>query len=71
MYKSAFFLLQSLYYLDHEKYIGTKKLLLSNLLGNDRCVLEYAMDLEGFSSENFMERFELLFTWCQEKLHTV
>ena len=71
MYKSAFFLLQSLYYLDHEKYIGTKKLLLSKLLGNDRCVLEYAMDLEGFSSENFMERFELLFTWCQEKLHTV
>lgn len=71
MYKASFFILQSLYYLEHEAYVGTKKLLVSKLQGRDRRVLEYAMDLEGFSSENFMERFELLFTWCQEKIRTV
>ena len=67
-YKSVFFILQNLYYLEHKKFIITKTELLSAVDGKDRTVLQHAIELSKGVSFDFHESFELLFTWCQETL---
>ena len=66
-YKGVFFILQNLYYLRHGKYIGTKTELLPLLDGKDQAVLKRSMVYD----HNFPDSFELLFTWCQETLHSL
>ena len=69
LYKSTFYILQCLHYLDHGYYIGTKKELLSVLEGKARSVLKISMHWD--ESDPAVDRFELLFSWCQEALRNV
>lgn len=70
-YKNVFFILQSLYYLKHGKYISTKAELLSSLDGKDHSVFARSVDLSNGILFDFLESFELLFTWCQETLKSI
>lgn len=67
-YRSVFFILQNLYYLDSGKFIGTKKELREVLSGKDRLVLDTAISLAGGTEFDFDEAFDLLFTWCKETM---
>ena len=49
-YRSVFFILQNLYYLDSGKFIGTKKELRKALSGKDRLILDTAISL-GIGTE--------------------
>ncbi len=67
-YKSVFFVLQNLYYLESGKFIATKKELSQVLSGNDRRVLDTAISLGDKAKFDFDEAFDLLFTWCKETM---
>ena len=68
LYKSAFFILQNLYYLESGNYIGTKKELLGSLHGSDKEVLSRAMDYSAGKSFDYQESYQLIFRWCQMSL---
>lgn len=70
-YRSVFFILQNLNYLDSGKFIGTKKELREVLSGKDRLVLDTAISLSDGTEFDFDEAFALLFTWCKEKLSDI
>ncbi len=67
-YRSVFFILQNLYYLNSGKFVGTKKELREVLSGKDRLVLETAISLSNGTEFDFDEAFDLLFTWCKETM---
>ena len=67
-YKSVFFILQGLHYLNTGVFSSTKAELLTHLSGLDHAVLERAMLLNHGTSWDFRESFEMLLTWCQETL---
>ena len=67
-YRSVFFILQNLYYLNSGKFVGTKKELRKALSGKDRLVLETAISLGNGTEFDFDEAFDLLFTWCKETM---
>lgn len=67
-YKSVFFILQNLYYLESGSYIATKAGLLPLLSGSNAAVLTQAMRLGRGEEFDFAESFALLFTWCQDTL---
>lgn len=70
-YKSVFFILQSLYYLEGGKYILSKADLLPLLTGINHEVLLRSIQLNGEMTYDFPESFELLFKWCQNTLNTL
>lgn len=70
-YKGVFFILQNLYYLRHGEFITAKAELLPLLDGNDRAVLQRALELGSGITHDFADSFQLLFTWCQESLASV
>lgn len=70
-YKSVFFILQNLYYLEHGEYIPTKIQLLPLLSGKHQAVLKRSMELRNGVAHNFPEDFQLLFTWCQDTLKSL
>ena len=67
-YKSVFFILQNLYYLNHGEFIPTKSKLLPLLDGKNRTVLERSIELANGTAYDFQDSYELLFTWCQDTL---
>ncbi len=67
-YKSVFFILQNITYLNSGVFALTKKELLTLLSGKDRLVLEIAICLSEGGEYDFGEVFSLLFTWCQETM---
>lgn len=71
MYKSAFFILQSIHYLNHGEYAATKQELLKNLKGPDRQILENSMLLASGRKVNADEAFRLLFQWFQQKMQQI
>ena len=68
-YKSVFFILQNLHYLESRHFINSKQALLKELTGKDHAVLEAALSMEG--DYDFDKHFELLFTWCKETMERV
>ncbi len=70
-YKSVFFILQNLYYLENRVFIGTKKELLTVLDGKDKQVLKAALSFTDNADYNFEEKFNLLFSWCKETLRKI
>ena len=70
-YKGVFFILQNLHYLASGQFIGTKAELLQVLDGKNRAVLERALAIAQGQEYDFENSFELLFTWCQETLHSL
>lgn len=67
-YKSAFFILQDLYFLEHGAFIQTKAHLLPLLSGQDKAVLARAIRLGEGEVFRPAESFALLFAWCQDAL---
>ena len=67
-YRSVFFILQNMYYLDRGKFIGTKRELREALSGKDKLVLDTAISLSNGAEFDFDEAFALLFTWCKETI---
>ena len=70
-YRSVFFILQNLYYLNSGKFVGTKKELREALSGKDRLVLETAISLSNGTEFDFDKAFALLFTWCKETIRSI
>lgn len=70
-YKSTFFILQNLYYLSSGKFIKTKNELQFLLAGKDKAVLTRSMELCKDIPCDYPKDFDLLFTWCQEKIRTI
>ena len=70
-YRSVFFILQNLYYLESGKFIETKKELREVLSGKDRLVLDTAISLSDGGIFDFDEAFGLLFSWCKETLVSI
>ena len=70
-YKGVFFILQNLYLLRSGAFILTKGELLSLLEGKDQAVLQRAITLAKGGAYDFEESYELLFSWCQETLHSL
>jgi hypothetical protein len=67
-YKSVFFILQNIYYLEYGEYISQKAQLLTLLSGKNQAVLDRAMRLSAGEAFDFADSFALLFTWCQDTL---
>ena len=67
-YKSVFFILQNLHYLESGSFIGTKKELMEVLSGRDKQVMDTAIALGRGEPYNFDEAFDLLLSWCSEAL---
>ncbi|MBP3426893.1 MAG: nucleotidyltransferase domain-containing protein [Clostridia bacterium] len=67
-FKSVFFILQNLRFLECGRFYGTKRELLSVLNGKDRQVLEMALALGRGEQIAFDEAFSLLYFWCREAL---
>ena len=67
-YKSVFFILQNLYYLNSGRFINTKTELLEALSGKDKQILETAISLCEGVTFDFDEVFALLFSWCKETM---
>ena len=67
-YRSVFFILQNLHYLNSGEFVGTKKELREVLSGKDRLVLDTAISLSNGTEFDFDEAFDLLFTWCKETM---
>ena len=67
-YRSVFFILQNMYYLESGKFICTKKELLEVLSGSDKRVLETAVSLSNGIDFDFNEAFDSLFIWCKETM---
>ena len=70
-YKTVFFILQNLYYLQTHQFIAAKRELLSLLEGKNHTVLEMSMIMNQGDAWEFDESFELLFSWCQETLKSI
>lgn len=70
-YRSVFFILQNLYYLNSGKFVGTKKELQEVLSGKDKLVLDTAISLSNGTEFDFDEAFALLFTWCKETMISI
>lgn len=70
-YRSVFFILQNLYYLNSGKFVGTKKGLREALSGKNRLVLETAISLSNGTEFDFDEAFALLFIWCKETILSI
>ncbi len=73
MYKSAFFLLQAVYYLRNGAYIRTKKDLLPLLQGDEQEILNINMNWNTYNSNILAQTdiyFDLIFRWSMTILDT-
>ena len=70
-YRSVFFILQNLHYLNSGVFVGTKKELREVLSDKDRLVLDTAISLSDGTEFDFDEAFDLLFTWCKETIISI
>ena len=71
IYKSLFFILQNLHYLERGDFITTKEALLCALEGQHYEIMKHAMDLNNGASFAFEQSFQLLLTWCQSVMQAV
>lgn len=67
-YKSVFYILQNIHYLESGTFLGTKNELSKALSGTDKLVLDTAISLSRGDDFDFEKAFSLLFSWCKEKL---
>lgn len=67
-YKSVFFILQSVYFLQTGVFYNAKAELLKHLSERDRQVMETGLSLATGADYDFEEAFSLLFCWCNEQL---
>lgn len=67
-YKSAFFIIQNMYYLKTGIFVGTKKKLLECISAEEKEILTMSMTLNQTSEYEFEPAFQLLFEWCQKAI---
>lgn len=67
-YRSVFFILQNLYYLESGIFINSKKELSAVLSGKDKLVLDSAISINNGAAFDFDNKFSLLFSWCKETM---
>lgn len=67
-YKSVFFVLQNVHYLESGVFLETKNELSKALTGTDKLVLDTAISMSRGEIFDFDKAFSLLFEWCKEKL---
>ena len=67
-YKSVFFILQNLHFLEQGEFMQTKQELLAALSGKNKQILARALELGKGGPYDFEEAYELLFSWCQETI---
>jgi len=67
-YKSIFFILQNMHYIESGSFIATKRELITHLKNNDREVLEMAIKLKESKAYDFDQAFHVLFAWCQKAI---
>lgn len=67
-YKSVFFVLQNVHYLESGVFLETKNELSKALTGTDKLVLDTAISMSRGEIFDFDKAFSLLFEWCREKL---
>lgn len=70
-YKSAFFILQNLHYLETGVFLTSKKDALVCLQGTERMLLEMAVDMQQGKTFAFRDSFELIFNWCRETISRI
>ncbi|PKM63258.1 MAG: hypothetical protein CVU97_01150 [Firmicutes bacterium HGW-Firmicutes-21] len=70
-YKSAFFIIQNMYYIDSGIFMTTKRELIKHLKNNDKEVMEMAIKLKDNKEYDFKYAFDVLFTWCQNAIITI
>lgn len=70
-YKSVFFILQNIYYLNSGKFVATKRELLDCLKDDDKIVLELCISLQNSKDYDFDKAFSILFDWCQKSLENI
>lgn len=71
MYKSVFFILQNINYLETGVFSVNKRELLGRVAGLDRKVLQAAMELKAGECVPSIKEFSLLFDWCREAMGKV
>lgn len=67
-YKSLFFILQNLIFLEQGVFYVTKAELNDHLKGQDREVFAMLLQFQNGKEVDFDEAFSLLFSWCQNAL---
>lgn len=70
-YKSVFFIMQNMHYLNSGDFVITKQELLKSVQGEDKTVLELSMSLQNNSDYDFDKAFSKLFEWCQSSLQRI
>ncbi|MEA4890369.1 MAG: nucleotidyltransferase domain-containing protein [Clostridiaceae bacterium] len=70
-YKSAFFIIQNINYINSGTFIATKCELVECLNGLDKKIIEMLIKLRDDKEYNFNQAFDLLFTWCQKAIITM
>ncbi|XXJ19664.1 nucleotidyltransferase domain-containing protein [Desulfovibrio caledoniensis] len=71
-FKSAFFLMQVVHYLDSGQYCSTKGELIQCLEGTRREIVEAGMDFPGWLEiHSEQQAFELLLGWCRDVMRKV
>lgn len=71
LYKMTFFILQAEYFLSSNKYVSSKKELLSLLEDGDKEILNYCLNREKFTAFSEMQiksAYEKLIHWCSKKI---
>ena len=70
-YKSVFFIIQNIYYLDKGTFIATKRELIKHLENKDKEVMEMTIKLKDNTEYDFDYAFDVLFTWCQNAINHI
>ncbi len=68
LYKSVFFILQNIYYLNTGTFIQTKQELLRCIQNENKQILEYAIKIKSDKDYDFDNSFQVLFNWCQKTM---
>ena len=69
MYKSVFFILQNIYYLENNVFCNSKNDLTNLLDGKSKEVMLVSRDIQKNAEYDFDYAFDLIFSWCQEAMN--
>ncbi|MHB1154378.1 MAG: nucleotidyltransferase domain-containing protein [Eubacteriales bacterium] len=70
-YKTVFFIIQNIYYLNTGIFISTKNELLDCIDKEDKDVLTKAIELKNAVNYDFEKSFVLLFEWCKKAMSRI
>lgn len=71
LYKSAFFILQNMNYVNSGTFVTSRDELIKHLQNNDRKVMDMLIKLKQSNDHDFDHAFDLLFHWCQNAIKSI